>query len=46
MSLARHEDATMALIRAMGATEKVYQNYLGGSAIPPGAKPDNEVLRQ
>jgi len=29
MALARHADAGMALARALGATEKVYQTYLG-----------------
>ena len=29
MSLARHADAGMALARALGATEKIYQTYLG-----------------
>jgi len=47
LSLARHEDAILALIRAMGATEKIYQSYLGGStALPQGANPRNEVPRQ
>jgi outer membrane protein TolC len=31
-SLARHEDAIMELIRALGGTEKIYQSYLGGAA--------------
>ena len=29
MALARHADAGMALARALGATEKIYQTYLG-----------------
>jgi outer membrane protein TolC len=38
LALARHEDATMALIRAMGATEQIYQNYLVDSAATPQPK--------
>lgn len=50
LSLARHEDAIMALIRAMGGTEKIYRNYLGDSpAASPDANPSpdsgNEVPR-
>ena len=29
MALARHADAVMALVRSLGATEKIYQTYLG-----------------
>lgn len=47
MSIARHEDALMALIRAMGATEKTYQQYLGDStAVPQQANPASEVPQQ
>jgi len=31
LALARYSDATMALARAMGGTEKNYQSYLGGN---------------
>lgn len=30
-ALARHADATLALARALGATERTYRKYLGGS---------------
>ena len=47
LSLARHEDAIMALIRAMGATEKIYQNYLGDkAALPSTTNPGDEVPRR
>jgi outer membrane protein TolC len=29
VALARHADAVMALVRSLGATEKIYQTYLG-----------------
>ena len=46
LSLARHEDAIMALIRAMGATEKIYQSYLGDrTSLPPTANPGDEAPR-
>jgi outer membrane protein TolC len=29
LALARHADATMALVRSLGGTEKIYQSYIG-----------------
>jgi outer membrane protein TolC len=37
LALARHADATMALVRALGAGEKNYQRYLGGGPQPPSS---------
>jgi len=37
-SLARHEDAVMALVRALGATEQTYNQYLGDRAEVPTNK--------
>ena len=31
MALAQHADAVMALVRALGGTEKIYQTYLGAA---------------
>ena len=38
-ALARHADARAALTRALGATERNYQKYLGGSVILPPGEP-------
>ncbi len=38
LSLARHEDAVMALVRALGAGEQSYDKYLGDSSSVPSNK--------
>jgi outer membrane protein TolC len=35
-ALAQHADATAALVRAVGATEQNYEQYLGETSPPPG----------
>jgi outer membrane protein TolC len=39
LALARYSDAKAALARALGATERNYQQYLGATGAPEGRKP-------